>query len=309
MYGAVMLAVLSGVGFGLIGITFRMGQSRNVIPLHISMCMGIAGCVFFGIQVNWQSFFSLPLLAVLLPVISAFGNLASMHFTKVSLSRGPLSPLWCAMNLTFLIVVIYSAFAFSETILPFQFAALVAGILCVIFASNLGNQPDTEKKGPKPERSGKDKFIYAGSLLIVLLGNSTAFVIIKDLGTRLIPGSAELTYLVEYRSSIFFLMYSSMAITCLVLVLIQKAKPNKIGDLIRLGTLAAGGSIVGMFLLGLAAALPAALIFTINGMIAILIGVIASVVAFGEKRTPAWYGTVGFGILAVILANLDKLLT
>ena len=207
--------------------------------------------------------------------------------------------------MTFLIVVIYSAIVFSEAILPSQFAALVAGVLCVVFASNLGNEPKDDTNDPS--RTVKDKLIYAGALLIVLLGNSMAFVIIKDLGTRTIAAGVDTTYLMEYRTSIYFLMYLSMAITCFVLVVIQKAKPDSIGDLIKIGSIAAVGSIVGMLLLGFAAALPAALIFTINGMISILVGVIASVAAFGEKRTPAWYGTVGFGILAVILANLDKL--
>ena len=306
MFGAVVITIISGIGFGMIGVMFRMGQNRNVIPIHISMCMGIAGAIFFGIQMDWTGLFHLPLLAFLLPVVSSFGNLASMHFTKVSLSRGPLSPLWCAMNLTFLTVVIYSSIIFSEAILPFQYLALLAGILCVVFASKLGAQPKDNKNS---KISIKDRLIYTGALLIVLLGNSMAFVIIKDLGTRTIAAGTDVTYLMEYRSSIYFLMYLSMSITCLGLVIIQKAKPDSIGDLIKIGSVAAVGSIVGMLLLGFAAALPAALIFTINGMISILVGVIASVLAFGEKRTSAWYGTVGFGILAVILANLDKLLS
>jgi len=102
-------------------------------------------------------------------------------------------------------------------------------------------------------------------------------------------------------------MYLSMALTCFILVLIQKAKPNSIGDLIKIGSVAAIGSIVGMLLLGYAVALPAALVFTINGMVSILVGVTVSVIAFGEKRTKAWYGTIGFGILTVILINFDQL--
>ncbi|MFC1527571.1 hypothetical protein ACFLZA_03435 [Candidatus Neomarinimicrobiota bacterium] len=306
MIGAILLTIISGVGFGLIGIMFRLGQNRNVIPIHISMCMGISGAIFFGVQVNWGQFFQLPLLVVLLPIVSSFGNLASMHFTKVSLSKGPLSPLWSAMNLTFLTVVIYSSIIFSEAILPFQFAALGTGILCVVFASNLGNKQKSDDKNPS--RSMKDKLIYAGALVIVLLGNSTAFVIIKDLGTRTIAHGINTTYLMEFRSSIFFLMYLSMALTCFALVIIQKAKPNSIGDLIKIGSVAAFGSIVGMLLLGYAVALPAAVIFTINGMVSILVGVTVSVITFGEKRTKAWYGTVGFGILTVILINLDQLL-
>ena len=182
MITAIIITIISGIGFGLIGIMFRLGQNKNVIPIHISMIMGLAGALFFGVQVNWNQFFNLPLLVISLPILAAIGNLISMHFTKVSLSKGPLSPLWCAMNLTFLTVVIYSTFMFSEKILFFQYIALITGILCVTFASSLGNSGEDDEK----KRSSKDNLIYAGALLIVLIGNSAAFVVIKDLSTRVI---------------------------------------------------------------------------------------------------------------------------
>jgi len=50
--------------------------------------------------------------------------------------------------------------------------------------------------------------------------------------------------------------------------------------------------------------LPGSLLFTINGMLTILGGVIASVIFFGESMKPSWWGTVVFGLLAVFLANL-----
>lgn len=302
MFGAILITIISGIGFGLIGVMFRYGQNKNVIPIHISMIMGIAGAIFFGLQVNWEQFFNLPMLIIILPLLTAVGNLIAMHFTKVSLSKGPLSPLWCAMNLTFLTVVIYSTIMFSEKILPFQYVALLTGIICVLMASTLGDAKSDENN----KRSAKDILIYGSALLIVLLGNSAAFIVIKDLSTRFVTFNNGITYMAEYRNSIYFIMYVSMAITCLGLALIQKAKPDSYKDLFIIGSVAAIGSIVGMLLLGFAAALPAALIFTINGMVSILVGVIASVIAFGEKRTKAWYGTVGFGILTVILINMDS---
>ena len=304
MLGSILITIISGIGFGLIGVMFRYGQNKNVLPIHISMVMGIGGALFFGVQVNWNQFFSLPTIVIMLPILSALGNLVSMHFTKVSLSKGPLSPLWVAMNLTFLTVIIYSTFMFSEKILPFQYLAIISGIICVSFASTLGNS----KSSDKLKRSNKDIIIYALALLIVLLGNSAAFVVIKDLSTRVIPLNTDMTYMLEFRNSIYFLMYVSMAITCFGLTIAQKAKPDSYFDLIKIGSIAAIGSIVGMLLLGFAAALPAALIFTINGMVSILVGVIVSVVAFGENRSKAWYGTVGFGILTVLLVNLDSMI-
>lgn len=304
MVGAILLTIVSGIGFGLIGVMFRYGQNKNVIPIHISMIMGIAGAIFFGLQVDWQQFWNLPTLVIILPIITAIGNLIAMHFTRISLSKGPLSPLWCAMNLTFLTVVIYSTFMFSEKILPFQFVALITGIICVLLASTLGNQSSEDKE----RRPIKDILIYGAALLIVLLGNSTAFVVIKDLSTRTLGLNTAMTYMAEYRNTIYFLMYLSMAVTCFGLVVMQKAKPDSYKDLILIGSVAALGSIVGMLLLGFAAALPAALIFTINGMVAILVGVIVSVIAFGEPRTRNWYGTVAFGIITVILINMDSLI-
>ncbi|MDD5766173.1 MAG: hypothetical protein PHW79_08030, partial [Candidatus Marinimicrobia bacterium] len=86
----------------------------------------------------------------------------------------------------------------------------------------------------------------------------------------------------------------------------RKTKPTSIKYLLGLGSLAGAGSICGMLLLSLCAQFPAAIVFTVNGAIIILGGALASVIFFGEKMTRGWYGTIGFGILAVIFVNLDK---
>ena len=78
MITAIIITIISGIGFGLIGIMFRLGQNKNVIPIHISMIMGLAGALFFGVQVNWNQFVNLPLLVILLPILAAIGNLISM---------------------------------------------------------------------------------------------------------------------------------------------------------------------------------------------------------------------------------------
>ena len=306
---AFMFAGISGICLSIIGISFRMGQSRGVIPLHISMCMGIAGAIFFGVQMDCSAFAKLPTFVILMALLTSVGQIVAMHLAKICLSKGPLSPLWCAMNLTFLLVVIYSAILFSEHILSFQYLALISGIVCVIFASNIGgSKKENEKSTEAVSKSMKDKVVYGIMLVLILVTNSLVFIVIKDLGTRTItPGSAA-TYLAIYREPIFFIMYSSMAIFSGIVVLLQRAKPHRLVNLIGLGGLAAGGSIAGMLLLSLCVALPAALIFTINGIVIILGGVIGSVLFFGERRTRYWYGTVGFGVLAVILANLDKLI-
>ncbi|NQV15021.1 hypothetical protein HQ531_06135 [bacterium] len=302
-FGLVLLAGLSGISFSLIGITFRIGQNRGVIPLHISMCMGIAGTIFFGIQVNWADFGELPMFVWSMALLTTVGQIGAMHLVRVCLGMGPLSPLWSAMNLTFLPVILYSAIVFSERIGFAGYATLLTAVVCVLFASQAGSDSTTEDNADRKQNL-RVKTIYGGLLLLVLLGNSFVFIVLKDLGTRTIENSGETTYLMQYMTPIYFLMYSSLAIFSGVTAWIQKAVPNRYIDLVWLGVMAAGGSISGLILLKTCMVLPAGLLFTINGMITILGGVIASVIFFGESMKPSWWGTVGFGLLAVLLANL-----
>jgi len=302
-FGLVALAALSGISFSLIGITFRIGQNRGVIPLHISMCMGIAGAIFFGLQVNWSDFGGLPLFVWIMALLTTLGQIGAMHLVRICLGMGPLSPLWSAMNLTFLPVIMYSAIVFSEKISFTGYATLVAAVICVLFASQAGDESPAKDDSSSKSGLGK-KSIYGGLLLLVLLGNSMVFIVLKDLGTRMIDTSSEMTYLSAYMPPIYFLMYSSLALFSGITAWMQKAVPNRYSDLVWLGIMAATGSISGLLLIKTCMSLPGSLLFTINGMLTILGGVIASVIFFGESMKPSWWGTVGFGLLAVFLANM-----
>jgi len=301
--GLVLLAGLSGICFSLIGVSFRIGQNRGVIPLHISMCMGLAGAIFFGLQVNWADFGELPTFVWIMALLTTVGQIGAMHLVRICLGMGPLSPLWSAMNLTFLPVILYSAMVFSEKISLIGYAALLAAVVCVLFASQIGSTPPPEDEAGR-KRNLRAKTIYGGLLLLVLIGNSIVFVVLKDLGTRVIASGSETTYLMKYLAPIYFLMYSSLAVFSGFTAWIQKAVPNRYTDLIWLGVMAAAGSISGLLLIKTCMTLPAGLLFTINGMITILGGAVASVIFFGESMKPFWWGTVGFGLLAVLLANL-----
>lgn len=267
------------------------------------MCMGLAGTIFFGVQVNWADFGELPTFVWILAFLTTAGQIGAMHLVRICLGMGPLSPLWSAMNLTFLPVILYSAMVFSEKITITGYAALLAAVICVFFASQTGStHPPEDEAGRK--RSLRVKAIYGILLLLVLIGNSIVFVVLKDLGTRVIESGGDTTYLMKYLAPIYFLMYISLAVFSGFTAWIQKAVPNRYTDLIWLGVMAAGGSISGLLLIKTCMTLPAGLLFTINGMITILGGVIASVIFFGESMKLSWWGTVGFGLLAVLLANL-----
>lgn len=301
MTGDIILAMLSGLAFAVIGIMMRLGQSKNVVPLHIAMCMGIVGAIYFGVQINWAEW-NVPLYVVLMALGGTVGLIGNMIFTKLALNKGPLSPLWTATNLTFIVVTLYAALMFSEKITLMPGLALIFGVICVIFAANLGDAPKESDSGKKPLGM---KIEYAVLLFLVLVGNSFSFVVIKDLATRLIPDTS-VSYLSLYRPHMYFIMYSSMAVASFVIVqFIDKTKPVSYKWVWLYGLIAASGSVLGMVLLSsVAGKLPASVVFTLNSIVCILAGCIVSVLAFKEKIKPAWWATVGFGIVAVVLANI-----
>ena len=297
---SIIIAMLSGLCFAVIGIAMRLGQNKDVSPLHISMCMGIGGAIYFGLQINWADW-NAPSYVVITSLCAAAGMIAYMIFTKMCLTRGPLSPLWVATNLTFIVVTLYGAFMFRESITSTQGAALAVGVICVLFGANLGDKPKEDDSGKTPM---KIKIEYTVLLLLVLICNSMSFIVIKELGTRLIPGT-EKVYLSMFIPHMYFIMYTAIAIGSFIIVkFIDKSKVAACKWVLGLGGAAALASIFGMVLLSSVVNLPTAVVFTLNSIVCIVTGCIVSVLAFKEKAKGAWWATVGFGVLAVILANL-----
>lgn len=297
----IILAMLSGLAFAVIGVMMRLGQSKNVVPLHIAMCMGIVGAIYFGVQINWTEW-NVPIYVILMALGGTVGLIGNMIFTKMALSRGPLSPLWTATNLTFIVVTVYAAIIFKEKITLMPGLALIFGFVCVIFGANLGDTPKSGESDKKPIRI---KLEYAILLFLVLIGNSFSFVVIKDLATRLIPNTS-VPYIALYKPHMYFTMYVTMALASFLIVqFVDKTKPVSYKWVWIYGLIAAAGSVLGMVLLSsVAGKLPASIIFTLNSITCILVGCIVSVIAFKEKTKPVWWFTIGFGILAVIFANI-----
>jgi drug/metabolite transporter (DMT)-like permease len=62
-----------------------------------------------------------------------------------------------------------------------------------------------------------------------------------------------------------------------------------------------------MWLLSLCMELPAAVAFTVNNIVSLVFTALVAVLLMGEERTPAWYLTVGLGVLVVVLAAWSQL--
>ena len=71
--------------------------------------------------------------------------------------------------------------------------------------------------------------------------------------------------------------------------------------------LAAAGSLTGTGLEMALMTAPAALVFTMTSSASILAGALVYTLAFREKRTPRWYGTLALTLAAILLSNGESL--
>ena len=296
----VTLPVATGVGFALIAIAYRLGQTRGVGPPQIVLLISVAGGAYFAIA-GW------PLdLAGLPPLVLAFGigaglaQYLTVKLIRPILDRGPLSPLWCAMSLYFLPASLYAYVVWGERMRAHQYAAIAAAVACVAIASiGQGRNAPARAAHPRPERSARTKFLYGLMLAGALVSNSVLATCIKDLGAR--PAADGRTYMEHYGRLMYLLFYVSLGAAILPDLLITRAYRVSVRSSLLLGLLGSAGSIGGLLALRACAASPAGVVFTIAGVTSILTVAVVSVLALGEKAD----ATVATGLLAVILANLS----
>jgi hypothetical protein len=298
------MPVATGVGFALIAIAYRLGQTRGVGPPQIVLLISVAGAVYFGVAAWPLDLAGLPPLVLAFGVVAGLGQYLGVKLIRPILDRGPLSPLWCAMSLYFLPASLYAYLVWGERIRAHQYAAIAAAVACVVIASiGQGRSAPSESDHARPDRPVRRKILYGLMLVGVLIFNSLMAVCIKDLGTRPAPEGG--SYMDHHGHVMYLLFYVALGAAILPDLLITRAYRVPLRSALLLGLLGSAGSIGGLMALRVCAAYPAGVVFTIAGVTSILTVAVVSVLALGEKADATWYGTVATGVLAVILANLS----
>ena len=290
------LAAFSGVAWSLLGIAYRAGQLRGVSPVQVALGVATVGAISFGLDARAVPMAQVPALVWWLAAATGLGQFICLKLMRPALDRGPLSPLWCTINLAFVVAVVYARLFLGEQIAPLALAGLAAAIGCVVVAS-LG-QHQTTPSGA--QRGASDYLIYGGLLLLILLSNSLWLTCIKYLSAAHLPSGA--TLMQAYGSVFSAAVYGGLGLLIVGDLLIVR-QPIKVRALLATGGLGAVGSILGVWALARAGALPAAVVFTINCTLSLLFAALVSAFAMGGKRTPIWYGTVLLAIAAVLLVN------
>lgn len=284
-----LFPTLAGICFGVVGLSYRLGQARGLATPMVVLHMTLAGVLFFGFRLNAESF-AAPVIVWMLAIVAGLAQYASIELVAAALIRGPLSPIWCALNLVFVPVIIYSRLALGETLDIYK----VAGIAFAIASVVSGSQRSADTGGT----ATPTRFLpYLSILVAALLCNSILHGSIKHLDAVKLMGG--------HGSFFFCIMY-----LCLGLPILVKLFATGFGGTFSLwgfctGLLAAFGSIAGFSLIAASASAPAAIVFTFSSIFSLISGALISVAFFREKVTVWWMIMLTLAIAAVIMVSIS----
>jgi uncharacterized membrane protein len=293
-----LMAMAAGLAFSLIAVAYRACSARGIAPCFPAMGMGLAGMIVFG----FRSFagpdapgYDAPAAAWIWGAINGAAQGFSVYLYRLGLQRGPLGPVWCASNLTFVTPALFAVAAADERLSSTQIAGMAAAVLCVVAAA-MGHRSDA---GPSGQVSAwRAKFVYAGILALLVFLCGLVGVGLKHLamlthhGVPVNPRWNDCFMLGLYTALLAWVAASSAA--C--------GRPTgHTGALAGYSLLAAAGSVAGMALTARVSDWPGGIGFAVLAVTAVLAGSLIASFGFGEKRGPFWYLTLALATAALIL--------
>ena len=298
MGSMVWLAALSGMCFSVMGFAYRVGAGRGVSAIHVVGVCGVVGTVVFGARAL-AGIDGAPPLVLGLGLAAGVTQYGVAHLLRTAIRLGPLSPMWCVLMLGFIPVTAYAYVALGEAPSALQYAAVAAGVGCVVAAS-LTKRGMPNPKGEAPPKE-PHRLRYAALLVALLLLNSVSNVCVKELATR--PDGGGATLMARFNDVFLAVLYAGIAVSVALRQAVTRDRLPPWRWTLVLGGAAAGGSVAGMFLLVRCAVLPAAVVFTVNSVASIVFTAVVVAMFMGEARTRSWYAALACGVLAVVLAN------
>lgn len=294
-----MLAVLAGILFSMIAIAYRSNSARGIPPAFAAMGMGLTGVVWFGFRSfagfdapGWEA----PATVWVWGIVNGVAQGFVVYLYRVGLRHGPLGPIWCAGNLTFVTPALYAVILLHESLTGLQVAGMAAAFLCVA-VSSLGHG---EEPGPHgAARATLSQRLLYGAVLLALV-TLTGLV---GVGLKHMAVTAEHGVMLNPRyNDCFMLGMYGVLLACVVGESVTFGRPaGGTGRLVANGLIAGVGSAGGMALTSIVATLPGGIGIAVISVSAVLGGAMITAFGFHDKRGPAWYATLALAVLSVIL--------
>ncbi|MEA4862416.1 MAG: hypothetical protein AB7F40_10635 [Victivallaceae bacterium] len=296
IFGAAILASLAGVCFAGIGIAYRFGEPRGVSPMQsffFASLIGAGWCLASGYgELSSAPWFFVPAAFAL-----GLSQYLPVRLMQIILKLGPLSPMWSALMLYFVPVILFSSLFLGEPFTLWNLSSVLAAVVAVLAAAVGGAD-----SGPgRPAAGRRGRMVYGLLLLALLFANC-----LLGMGQKLLATlhTADGYNLMDRCGMLFLgVMYLGIALPLFVNVSVGKGWNFKSRMWPAVALLAAAGTVGGMMLQTFLLPYPAALYFTCSSSASVLFAAIFSAAIFREKRTKWWYATVGATVLSILLTN------
>lgn len=298
-----LVLAAAGVGFLLssYSILGRLGMSRGVHLLHISIIMGL-GCAAWFVPLAMEEVRSVgdypPSWLAVLGTVNGGIRYLGMVLWDRALRMGPLSLLACAVNLGFIVTVPYVWAVHGQTSSVTHWCAVALGAAAVVLAA---------KANAAKETGGGQTVSGIGcAYLLVLLGawllGGAGNVVIKEIDLR--HFSADRTYLETFGNVFFMFEYGALGVFSALDCLVRRRTPGSRRFMAVAGLIAAAASLVLIHLVRLGITLHPAIFFSTSNVTTIICSAVVGTVFFEERRTLWWCLAIATSITVVVIATV-----
>ncbi len=300
-----MLALMAGVAFSLIAVAYRANAARGLPPAFAAVGFGLVGTVWFAFRSFWgaeAAGWSAPMLVWGLGLAAGLTQGVVVLLYREGLRHGPLAPLWCAGNLTFVTPAFYAVAMLGERLDGYQAAGMGVAFLCVV-VSSLGHGEEGGAGGSS-RATWAQRLRYGGLLLAMVVATGLVGVGFKYLAVTT-SGGAPLNP--RYNDCFMLGLYAALTL-CVIREAWRHGCPRAgLGRMAWNGLVGGAGSVVGMALTARVSGLPGGIGFAAISVASVLAGALLTSFGFHEKRGPAWYATLVLAVVSVLLFNLSGL--
>lgn len=288
----ILLSIVIGLLFAASGVSYKISSMGKVYPIQSASFLSLAGAIVFAIlgrdewrYLSWQLLFA--------GMIFGVTNYLGVRLLRLALNWGPLSPAWCASALNFVLVIIYAAVFLGEKLSIWQYGTVFCTIGAVIAAA-------CNTSGGKKAESLKHRLTYGFLLIAILVCLSVLSVGLKYYSVTCEAGT-DIPVVARSGNVLMSLTYVFLGLSsALDLTLSRSWRINKYAW-IGAGMLSVTTILAFFITILIVAKTPAVTLFVLSNATSILGVGLMSVFFMKEKRTTAWYFTVGFALLAILL--------
>lgn len=282
---SILWATLSGSCFALIAVGIRAAAGHGVEPRHLMLAaMPICLLVMLPGALSHPA----PATVWLTGLGVGLAQFGVIMVLRWGLRHGPMSPLWCAQMLGFVIAVLWGWWNWDEALGPGRIVAVLAAFASVVAA--VWNANDGSATGPRRILP------YATALAVVWLLNGATNAAFKSLAMA--PGG---DLMAAHGDAVLVAMYATIG-ACAGLDFALRPSRAPLVATLGCALVLAAGSLGGLALLRQCLNAPAAEVFTVNTAASLLAATAFAWAFWREAPNRAGWISLAFALAAVLAA-------